>query len=283
MWLQNTRSRGRLPLVQMKLGSLHMEQNASMLQLHRPKRDCNISSVLAPEKILLLLLLSVLMGHLYHLSSSSKALHIKWVGEITTLSKLCEFFHKIVATIWTNLLQASVTRKKVGHVVKLGQNGSKSSMQKPKTRSRRVNFDYSLWMDIIPTILSLSSSMHANTSSSSFAISVMVPTFTKAWMLLSSPCWRNTLERSRTTGYGNMEPLWTKTPFSLFMARPMFAHLHPGISSLPSRRQESGPSIPVSWQKKCLRQVRRHHSRHIYPFHLTIQLWTYLQQCLESL
>jgi len=66
----------------------------SALQLHGPKRDRNISSVLAPEKILPLLLLSVLMGHLYHLLSSSKVLHIKQVGEITTLSKLCEFFVK---------------------------------------------------------------------------------------------------------------------------------------------------------------------------------------------
>ena len=110
MW--NTRSKGRLPLAQMKLGSLDVEQNVSALQLHGPKRDRNISSALAPKKIIQLLLLSVPMGHPYHLPSSSKVLHTKSVGEIITLSKLHEFFSRIFATIWTNLLISIGYQKK---------------------------------------------------------------------------------------------------------------------------------------------------------------------------
>jgi len=52
------------------------------------------------------------MGHPYHLLSSSKALHTKSVGEIITLSKLYEFFFKIVATIWTNLFISIGYQKK---------------------------------------------------------------------------------------------------------------------------------------------------------------------------
>ena len=53
----------------MKLGSLHVEQIGNMLQSYRLKRDHNISSVLASEKIppeKIPPLLSVLIGHLYH-------------------------------------------------------------------------------------------------------------------------------------------------------------------------------------------------------------------------